>query len=381
MKRKGLTTTFCRDAGEGSHFDNNRTGLYLRVTASGSKRWVQRLRIHKRRVEVGLGSFRFVSLAEARQKAFENAKVAKSGGDPRPGRNQAEIPLFSEAMEAVISNHKTGWKNPKSAEAWRSTLTVYANPLQKMRVDSITAADVVACLLPNWESKQETMRRVRQRLSAIFKWSIAKGYRNDDPAGPAISEVLPKAKNGKKHMKALPHGEVGKAVQLVRESQAAETTKLAFEFLVLTATRSGEVRFATWQEIDLEKAVWTIPASRMKSGREHRVPLSRQAVFVLNRASEFNDGSGFIFPSVLRGKVLSDNTLSKLLRELKIEAVPHGFRSSFRNWCAENNVDREIAEQALAHTIKNATEAAYLRSDILDLRRDLMKKWASYLNL
>ena len=381
MVRKGLTTTFCRDAVEGSYFDNNRTGLYLRVTASGSKRWVQRLRIHKRRVEVGLGSYRFVSLAEAREKAFQNAKLARAGGDPRPGRNQAEIPLFSEAMEAVISNHASGWKNPKSAEAWRSTLTTYANPLQKRRVDSITAADVVACLLPNWESKQETIRRVRQRLSAIFKWAIAKGYRNDDPAGPAISEVLPKAKNEKKHMKSLPHGEVGKAVQLVRESQAAETTKLAFEFLVLTATRSGEVRASRWDEIDLEKGIWTVPAERMKAGREHRVPLSRQAVSVLNRASEFNDGSGLVFPSVVRGKVLSDNTLSKMLRELKIEAVPHGFRSSFRNFCAERNVDREIAEEALAHQLKNKTEAAYLRSDILDLRRDLMDKWGDYLNL
>ena len=380
MVRKGLTTTFCRDATEGSYFDNNRTGLYLRVTNTGSKRWVQRLRIHKRRVEVGLGSFRFVSLAEARQKAFENSQIAHAGGDPRPGRNQAEIPLFSEAMEAVISNHKSGWKNPKSAEAWRSTLTVYANPLQKMRVDNITASDVVGCLLPNWESKQETMRRVRQRLSAIFKWSIAKGYRNDNPAGEALSEVLPKAKNGKKHMKALPHGEVGSCIRKVRESQAAETTKLAFEFLVLTATRSGEVRFSTWKEIDLEKGIWTIPGERMKAGREHRVPLSRQAVSVLNRVREFADGSGLVFPSV-RGKVLSDSTLSKMLRELKIPAVPHGSRSSFRNFCAETNVNREIAEAALAHTISNATEAAYLRSDILDLRRDLMKRWGNYLNL
>ena len=182
-------------------------------------------------------------------------------------------------------------------------------------------------------------------------------------------------------MKALPHGEVGSCIQLVRESQAAETTKLAFEFLVLTACRSGEVRSARWSEINAEKSTWTIPASRMKSGKEHRVPLSKQAVSVLNKASEFADGSGLVFPSVFRGKVLSDNTLSKLLRDLAVPAVPHGFRSSFRNFCAERNVDREIAEQALAHTISNATEAAYLRSDILDLRRELMDTWADYLNL
>ena len=169
MERKGLTTSFCRNAGAGTHFDNNRTGLYLRVENSGSKRWVQRIRINKRRVEMGLGSFRFVSLAEAREKAFHNAKLARAGGDPRPGRNQAEIPLFSEAMEEVISNHASGWKNPKSAEAWRSTLTTYANPLQKRRVDSITAADVVACLLPNWESKQETMRRGTSKTVSDFQ--------------------------------------------------------------------------------------------------------------------------------------------------------------------------------------------------------------------
>ena len=380
MERKGLTTTFCRNAGVGSHFDNNRTGLYLRVEKSGSRRWVQRLRINKKRVEVGLGSFRFVSLAEAREKAFENAKVAKSGSDPRSGRNKT-VPAFEEAMEVVIENHSKAWKNKgKSAEAWRSTLTTYADSLQKRPVNQITAADVVECLLPNWEEKQETMRRVRQRLSAIFKYCIAKGYRKDDPAGPAISEALPKGKNGKKHHKALPHSEVGKSIQTVRESQAAETTKLCLEFLVLTACRSGEVRNAKWEEIDEKKAVWTVPAERMKSDRQHRVPLSPEAVSVLHRAKEFADGTGLVFPSP-SGKVLSDNTLSKMLRELKIESVPHGYRSSFRNWCAENNFDREIAEQALAHVIKNRTEAAYLRSDILDLRRDLMDKWGNYLDL
>lgn len=379
MERKGLTTTFCRNAGEGSYFDNNRTGLYLRVEKSGSRRWVQRLRINKKRVEIGLGSFRFVSLAQARQKAFENSQIAHAGGDPRPGRNQV-VPLFSEAMEAVIENHSKAWKNKgKSAEAWRSTLTTYADSLQKRPVNQITAADVVECLLPNWEEKQETMRRVRQRLSAIFKWAIAKGYRVDDPAGPAISEALPKGKNGKKHHKSLPHGEVGKAIQKVRESESTETVKLAFEFLVLTATRSGEVRFAKWEEIDEKKAVWTIPAERMKAGKEHRVPLSRQAVSVLKRAKEYQDGSNLIFPSP-RGKVLSDNTISKMLRDLKIGAVPHGFRSSLRNYCAESNVDRQVAEAALAHVVKGV-EGDYLRTDVLDLRRDLMQQWADYLDL
>ena len=378
MERRGLTTAFCRNATQGSYFDNGRLGLYLRVHTSGSKQWVQRLRINKRRVEVGLGSFRFVSLAQARQKAFENAQITKAGGDPRPGRNK-KVPLLSEAMEAVIENHSKAWKNPKSADAWRRTLTTYAASLQKRQVDQITAADVVDVLLPEWETKQETMRRVRQRLSAIFKWAIAKGYRNDDPAGPAISEALPKRKNGRNHMKALPHSEVGKAIQTVRESDSVATTKLAFEFLVLTACRSGEVRFARWDEINEKKAVWTIPGERMKAGKEHRVPLSRQAVSVLERAKEFHDGSGLVFPSVT-GKVMSDSTLSKMIRELKIGAVPHGFRSSFRNWCAETNVDREIAEAALSHTIRNQVEAAYLRTDILDLRRELMESWGAYLD-
>ena len=328
-------------------------------------------------MEVGLGSFKYVTLAQARQKAFENSQIAHAGGDPRSGRNK-EVPLFREAMEAVIENHSKVWKNKKSADQWRSTLTTYAGSLLKRRVNEITATDVVDCLLPEWETKQETMRRVRQRLSSVFKYCIAKGYRNDDPAGPAISEALPKSKNGRKHMKALPPGAVYNSLQLVRESKATETVKLAFEFLVLTAARSGEVRFATWEEIDFKKAIWTVPAERMKAGKEHRVPLSRQAVSVLKRAKEYQDGSNLIFPSP-RGKVLSDNTISKMLRDLKIAAVPHGFRSSFRNWCAETNVDREIAEAALAHVLKNKTEAAYLRTDILDLRRELMEAWGEYL--
>ena len=373
-----LTVVYCRNAGPGKHFDFNRTGLYLKVEKSGSRRWVQRLAIDGRRRELGLGSFQFVTLREAREKAFLNAKLSREGGDPLALKRQTGIPTFAEAMEKVIEIHAPTWKNGRSVKTWRDTLNKYAVPkMGKKRVHRITSHDIMGCLLPHWEEKQETMRRVRQRLSAIFKWAVAEGYRNDDPAGPAISAALPKPNGRKKHMRAIPHSEVGEAVRKVRESQGAETTKLAFEFLVLTACRSGEVMAARWGEIDEKKAVWTVPPERMKTGKEHRVPLSRQAVSVLEKAKEFNDGTGLIFPSV-RGRVLSDSTLSKLLRELKIKAVPHGFRSSFRDWCGETGTDRQIAEASLAHVV-SGVEGAYFRSDLFDLRRELIQDWGNYL--
>ena len=228
----------------------------------------------------------------------------------------------------------------------------------------------------HWQTKQEIMRRLKQRISIIMRWCVAEGYRLDDPT-TSIDVALPKTNGQKKHMRALPHAEVGKTLAKIRVSSAAATTKLAFEFLVLTATRSGEMRLATWDEINFEKATWIIPPERMKGGLERRIPLSMQALSILEKARGFADGSGLIFPSVT-GKALSDNTLSKLLRDLEIPAVPHGFRSSFRNWCAETDVPREIAEACLAHVVEGV-EGAYFRSDLFQLRREVMERWGSYL--
>ena len=211
-----------------------------------------------------------------------------------------------------------------------------------------------------------------------MKWAIAQGYRTDDPAGEALLSALPTHTLAKTHYRALPHSEVPAALDTVRSSDAYPSTKLLFEFLVLTAARSGEVRFARWAEIDLSRSRWTVPAQRMKARREHQVPLSDRALAVLCEARERFSGDGLVFPSKT-GRPPSDSTVSKLLRTLRIPAVPHGFRSSFRDWCGESGVSREVAEACLAHVIANKTEAAYARSDLFNLRVPVMQDWATYL--
>ena len=247
------------------------------------------------------------------------------------------------------------------------------------RVSDISTADVMAVLLPIWHDKRETARRVRQRISAIMKWAIVEGYRNDNPAGEAIGAALPKNSVIRTHQRALQHAAVGTALAKIRESGAYTGTVLAFEFLTLTACRSGEVRRAVWDEIDFKAAIWTVPAERMKTKREHRVPLSSYSLKVLNEALKLADGNMLIFPSPT-GKVLSDNTLSKLCRDHNIGCVPHGMRSSFRDWAAEcTNVPREVCELALAHVNSDRVEAAYRRSDLFERRRELMQEWADYI--
>ena len=378
---KALSAAFIRSVDRaGRYCDGN--GLYLHVDPSGARRWVQRLQIHGKGRSLGLGGYPLVSLAEAREQAFANRKVARSGGDPLAARHQVQgVPDFAKATAKLIELHRPGWRNAKHAAQWERTLSTYAFPLLGGRpVSRITTADVLAVLTPIWHSKPETARRVRQRVGAVMKWAVAQGYRGDNPAGEALGQALPKHSHVKRHMAALPHGEVAGAIRAVQGSNASKVVKLAFEFLVLTAARSGEVRLATWDEIDLKKQEWTIPAERMKGKRSHRVPLSGRAMEILNEARALSDGNGWIFPSGT-GRALSDSTLSKLLRELGIQAVPHGFRSSFRDWGQENtNHPRTVMEAALAHTVRDKTEAAYARSDLFDRRRKLMDQWERYLN-
>ena len=222
-------------------------------------------------------------------------------------------------------------------------------------------------LTPIWSTKRETAQRCRQRISTIMKWAVAKGYRLDDPAS-AISYALPRNGIKRKHMPALPYGEVRAALQTVRQSEAGETTKLAFEFLVLVAARSGEVRNATWQEVDMDARTWTIPGERMKTGRKHRIPLSCRAIEILKETRELFGGSSLVFPSPT-GRALSDSTMSKLCRELELGCVPHGMRSSFRDWAAErSDAPREVCEHALAHVEGSAAELAYRRTDYFEKR-------------
>ena len=282
----------------------------------------------------------------------------------------------------MIKIHEQGWKDGgKSANQWRASLRDYAIPrLGKLQVSDISTADVRAVLLPIWNEKRENSRRVRQRIGAVMKWAVAQGFRLDNSAGDALGATLPKNEVPKKHHRALPHAAVADAIATVRASQAYWATVGAIEFLILTASRSGEVRKARWAEVDLENATWTVPADRMKMKREHRVPLSGQAMRILSEAADMADGSGLIFPSV-RGRPLSDSTLSKLLREQGVRAVVHGFRSSFRDWCAEcSNAPREVCELALAHVNADRVEAAYLRSDLFERRRALMQSWANHIS-
>ena len=335
-----------------------------------------------RRCDIGLGGYPLVSLAEARAAAFDNRKLARAGGDPLALKRRPDIPIFEDAARTVIEIHKPTWRDGgKSAGQWEASLRQYAFPrLGAKRVDTVTTADVMAVLLPIWTAKAETARRVRQRIGTIMKWAVAQGYRDDNPAGDAIGAALPKANGARRHFRAVHHSEVGEVIRAVRESQASLAARLAFEFLVLTAARSGEVRGAAWSEIDMDAATWTIPGERMKGGREHRVPLSGRALAVLDEAQALDDAKrAWCFPAPAGRKPMSDSTLSKLLRELGIDAVPHGFRSTFRDWCSEAaHAPREVAEACLAHVVRGV-EGAYARSDLLDRRRKLMDRWAAYL--
>ena len=348
---------------------------------TGSKQWIWRGTVRGRRVDLGLGGYPYTSLGEARQTAFEHRKLARAGGDPRALTRS--VPTFAEAADKVIAIHRASWRPGSKSEAqWRASLRDYAMPtLRSKRVDQISTADVMSVLLPIWSTKAETARRLRQRVSAIMRWAIAQGYRSDNPAGEALGAALPKNTGQRLHFKALPHAEVAAALARIRSSRASLATKLALEFLVLTAGRSGEARLARWDEIDFETATWTVPPNRMKAGRQHRVPLSDRALKLLHEALRIADGSGLVFPTASYGRPLSQSTLSKLLRDLSIPCVPHGFRTSFRTWCGEAAVPREVAEAALAHVVRNKAEAAYARGDLLERRRPVMESWSRHVNV
>ena len=358
-------------------------GLYLRVSPRGAKSWIQRLNIQGLRTDNAIGHYPAVGLAEARATAFERWKIAKAGGDPRKADGRAIVgPSFAEAAEAVIAMHEPTWRSPKSGPQWRASLETYAYPtMGKLSVSDITPGLVMAVLEPIWNEKRETARRVKQRISAICRWAVAQGHRTDDPAGIVIDAALPRNGAERRHMPAVPYNEVADCIAKVKASQrASRSSKLALEFLVLTAARSAEVRKATWDEIDVEGPTWTLPAERMKANREHRVPLSGRALEVLAEAADLSDGTGLVFPGARAGRPLSENTHAKLLRELGFDAVTHGFRSSFRDYAAEQtHTPHAVMEAALAHTIRNKAEAAYARSDLFEQRRELMELWAQYL--
>ena len=354
--------------------------LFLQVTPTGAKCWVQVVQVSGTRHTVGLGGYPLTSLQEARDAAYENRKAARRGVPPtKRGGRKPGVPTFAEAAAEVLATQAKAWKAGGKSEAqWKSSLAAYAHPvIGHMRVGDVTSADVVAVLRPIWATKRETARRVKHRIGKIMDWAVVHGHRVDNPC-QGVDAALPRMGAKPRHHRALPYGQVAQAVAAVTASNAWAGTQLAFRFMVLTAARSGEVRLATWAEVDMDAGVWTVPAARMKMGREHRVPLSGGALDVLAAARGL--GSDLVFPA-RKGKALSDATIGKLLRQHGINAVPHGFRSSFRDWGAEQtDYPREVLEAALAHSVGSKVEAAYARTDHFERRKALMDAWAAYLS-
>ncbi|MDE0453927.1 MAG: integrase arm-type DNA-binding domain-containing protein [Gammaproteobacteria bacterium] len=354
--------------------------LYLRVAPGGSKQWVQRLTIHGKRRDIGLGGCSWVTLAEARDAAYANRRMARRGGDPLAVKRQPKVPTFREAAQRTFEALRPRWRSEKVAVNWMQKLERHAMArLGAIPVDQIGREHVLAVLTPIWTTKPETGRKVRQNIRATLKWCQAHGFVQFNAAGEAIDGALPRMPAVKAHFRALPYAEIPEALEIVQTSGASPVAKLALTFLIFTAARSGEVRGSTWAEIQSD--VWKIPGERMKAGVEHRVPLSAPALEVLDHARALNDGSALIFPSPIRqGRELSDMTLTKVLRDtgLAERATVHGFRSSFRDWCADTGKAREVAEAALAHTV-GGVEGAYFRSDLFERRRCLMDAWAAYL--
>lgn len=357
--------------------------LFLRVSKGGTKQWVQRLRVQGKAYDRGLGSVELVSLEEAREIAFDNRRIARRGGNPfASSQAPAKVPTFAEAAAKAHAVKSLKWKNPNHAAQWLRTLETHAFPvLGALPVDRITSRDVLNVLTEEfYSSTPETARRVRSRIRSVFGWAVGNGYRNDNPAGDAINEALPQPTKKKGHFKALPYRDVPAALETIADSPA-KAARLMLQLQILTAVRPSEAREATWSEIDFERKTWTIPADRMKSSdNEHRVPLSDAAVAVLREAEAIRGSSDHVFPSPMKAdSALSNMAGLKMLKDLGLHknATCHGFRSSFRNWCAETGKRRQDAEAALAHVV-GGVEGAYLRSDLFDRRRVLMQQWADF---
>lgn len=368
-------------------------GLHLRVLPSGVKTWILRVSIAGKRRDMGLGGFPAVPLAVAREKAREAREVIKTGVDPIAERAGAQRALaaargaeitFAKCARQFIEAKAREWKSSKHTAQWTATIETYANPvIGGLQVRDVGLPHITKILEPIWNTKTETASRLRGRLEAILDWAAVRGYRQGD--NPArwkgyLDKIL--AAPGKiakvTHHAALPIDEMSVFVKGLR--QRSGIAARALEFTILTAARSGEVRGATWQEIDLKAGVWIIPASRMKAGKEHRVPLSKDALSILAEIPRMSD-TEIVF-SAPRGGVLSDMSLTAVMRRMEVNAVPHGFRSTFRDWAAERtNYPRDVAEMALAHAIGNKVEAAYRRGDLFEKRCKMMADWANHCNL
>jgi integrase len=384
------------------------TGLYLQITPGGGRSWILRMTVGKARRDIGLGGFPTVTLAQARDKAREARDKIERGIDPVTERQAAKAALiaaagrgltFATAMDRYLAAKLDAFKNAKHRQQWQNTLAQYALPvLGKMMVQDIDVQDVLRVLQPMRAEKTETASRLRGRIESVLSWATVAGHRKgDNPARWAgnLKELLPApskiAKEGNQPALTLKDAPRWFAALKARDGTGAR----ALEFLALTAARSQEVRGAAWDEFDLDKALWTVPATRMKMSREHRVPLTAEAMDLLKVLPRM-EGNPLVFPAA-RGGQLSDMTVSAVMRRMnegdvaggdqgfldrvsKRPAVPHGLRSTFRDWVAERtNFPSEMAEVALAHRISNSVEAAYRRGDMIDKRRRMMAQWAAFL--
>ena len=366
-------------AAPGRHSDGG--GLYLNVTASGARSWVFMWKVAGKRREMGLGSLRDVPLAKARDRAADARQKLTDGLDPIATRHKPKVMTFAEAADALIESMASSWRNEKHRAQWKMTLTVYCEPLRSRSVAEIGTEDVLKVLQPLWRTKPETASRLRGRIERVFDFARARGQRSGE--NPArwrghLDAILPKrAKLTRGHHKAMPFDEVPAFVAALREREGVAPR--ALEFAILTAARSGEVLAARWSEFDLEAGVWTVPAARMKAGREHRVPLSAPAVEILRQMEHKRLGE-YVFPGMRSGRPLSVMALEMVLRRMKVDVTVHGFRSAFRDWAGERtHFPREVAEAALAHLVGDAVERAYRRGDALEKRRKLMEAWAGFL--
>jgi integrase len=380
-KANALSAVFvkqCRKAG----VYRDGQGLILRVEATGTKRWVLRVKIRGKSRDIGLGSAKDVSLVEARDRAHELRRLVRDGTDPVGAQRAARttIPTFAEAAELVHRQRLKGWSNGKHRNQWLSTLRDHAFPvIGATAVSEISTADVLTTLTPIWLTKPETARRVRQRIRAVLEWAIVAGHRKE--ANPAISvgAGLPRQGDRGRHFEAMLYADVPAFVRKLRAGASGEIVRLALEFAILSAARTGEVIGACWPEISFKETTWVVPAGRMKARREHRVPLSPRCMEILRRARDLRPKSELVFPGA-RGRPLSNMAMAMLMRRLGREETVHGFRSSFRDWAAEaTDFPREVCEAALAHTLENRVERAYRRSDLFERRRALMASWGEFL--
>ena len=375
-----LTDRQVRNLAEGFHADGG--GMHLYVTETGARSWILRTLVHGKRRDVGLGGWPLTTLAEAREKALAYRKVARSGGDPivERDRERASAMTFETAARTVYAANLPTWKNAKHGAQWIATLEQYAFPtFGNKSIGLVDQGDVMKVLGPIWVEKAETARRVRQRIGTVIDWALAAGHRTSRNPVEGIERGLPKQSRQKGHHAAMPYIEVPAFIESVREVESALAVKLAFEFLILTATRTNEVIGAPWTEFDLDRGVWTIPPERMKRPREHRVPLAGRTLAILEEAKKLEGRGEYVFPGRGGAVPLSNMAFLMLMRRMGSEVTAHGFRSSFRDWTAEKtSYPREVTEAALAHAVENQTEAAYRRTDLFERRRDLMADWAAF---